>query len=232
MSGGFKLKTPDNAIFQHRQSRNVFYDAHALDQLLAHHDWVGLPSTGTPKVVKARIEALEDQSVRSLIGYLSQAANADSTRSLNPYVKMLAESVPDDFGQKLADELYSVPILSSRTNIVTGERIEIGKVGAGGQISYDDAADQLAGKKLPLTSGLRFLGLTKRLKFNMIKDVQVAVAIDQDALLKHNFGLMFSGAEVSRPVKIRGWSNAQLKITAGRDQSGGATFSFGLSGDF
>jgi hypothetical protein len=66
----------------------------------------------------------------------------------------------------------------------------------------------------------------------MIKDVQVAVAVDQDALLKCNFGLMFGGVEATKPVNIRGWSNAQLKITAGRDQSGGATFSFGLSGRF
>ncbi len=228
----FKLKLPDNAIFQHRQARNVFYDSHALDQLLANHDWVGLPSIGIPRAVKVRIEAIEDQSLVSLIGYISQAANVDRTASLNPYVKMLADSIPEDFATKLADVLYSTPILSNRTNIVTGEPVEIGKVHAGGKITYDEPGELVAGTRVPLASGLRYIGLTKRLKFNMIKDTQVAVAIDQDALLQRKFGLIFAGAEVSQPVKIRGWSEAVLKITAGRDQSGGAAFSFGLSGHF
>jgi hypothetical protein len=215
---------------------------HALNQLNAHHGWVGLPPRGTPVPLSLGAGPL-DNSLTHVMGKLSQRADTSPGTSLQNFLNWLSENLPDDTAQQIADQ-FATSITSGRTNVAngeketigtlgidlgTGQRPAIGKTGTGVKLSYDDAGALVPGTTLPGVKVLDFLGITRKFKFNGIKDVQVALIFDQDALRAEKYGLMFSGVSVKKPVKVRGAADATLTITAGRDQAGGPAFSFSLS---
>ncbi len=196
----------------------------------AHQGWLGLSPAGIPSPIVGGLGPL-DTSLPWLLGPISEQAHGHPNASLQDLLDKLAASLPDDFAQQLADHFAST-IYSNRTNVITGEKIEIGKMGADvsgkARLSYDGADGLIPG----MAASLDFLGVTRRLRFNSVKDIQVSLLLDSDAALKKRYGKLLSGVTVKKPVRIRGAAEATLTITAGRDESGGPAFSFALSATF
>ncbi len=201
------------------------------DALYAYHTWVGLPKVGSPAPTPVRLEALEN-SLRPILGNLKQETGPGTPNGLEACLAQLNAALPTDFPQQLSDMLLSKPITVGKLNIATGKPGVIGQIGIDGKVSYDGAGDQVAGNKVPITPVLDFLGITKRFKYNGIKDVQIALMFDTDVWKSRKFDLLFTGCSISKPVKISGFPDAKMTINAGRDQFGGPAFSFSLNLSF
>ncbi len=114
------------------------------------------------------------------------------------------------------------------TNVVTGEPASIGVVDPAGRLRYDGVDSIVAGSALDSRWLGLSLGFGRRFRFATDLDVSVQLFADKDAVLTQQPQYLFSGGALSVQGRTSWGGDINLRIGAGRDQSGGAAGFFTL----
>ena len=232
----FQLTPPFLNGGSYRPPRNMLGNFQlSLDPVILHsrQGWLGLPASGgPPKLLGYHLGNGLDDPLRNAMGKWSNAVvgKSDPKTLMDELLLYLDEDKRKAIAEALSDYL-ATPIYSDKTNIVTGEPIQIGKIGP----DLTDPAFTM-GKADPLVphdkfkvtyNGVdslvpsSFLSLHKNFKFSSAVDVKVSLLVDKDAVLAFTPGLMVSGASAEMSVKTSWSEDLKITIIGGRDESGG-----------
>jgi hypothetical protein len=208
------------------------FDPAALFQ--AQPQWFGLPSlNATAVLLGPQLGSLDDSLGRAL-GSISQRARAQGTtpQTLPLLAGLLDEDLKRKIAEAIRDGLSRKVVAPGVTNIASDKPATIGNLGADGSPHYDSVDKIVPGTGLPLSKGvwkgLDLLGVGKTLRYNAVRDVNVALIFDKDAALSGRFGLLFSGASLEVPFTAPGGGKGKLLLVGGRDQAGGPAGSISL----
>jgi hypothetical protein len=114
------------------------------------------------------------------------------------------------------------------TNLVTGKPFSIGVIDPAGHPRYDGVDGTVAGTALDSRWLGLTLGLGRRYRFASDLDVSVQLFADKDAVLEKKPQYLFSGGALSVQGRTSWGADLNLRIGAGRDQSGGTAGFFTL----
>jgi hypothetical protein len=154
----------------------------------------------------------------------TQAARNSLLSASSPLWDKLAGLI----GDAAPGALWRPITVPGATNVVTGEPFSIGVVEPAGRLRYDGVDAAVAGSALDS----RWLGLTlgfgRRYRFASDLDLSLQVFADKDAVLRERPQYLFSGGALSVKGRTSSGADLNLRIGAGRDQSGGAAGFFTL----
>jgi len=205
--------------------------------LLPQMGWCGyLPGGNLRPLGPANLFAGLDSVLKPAMGDLS------STLRLNPnlpptqaaHTSMLAAGSP--LWDQLAGLIGSVgpgalwqPLtVPGATNVVTGQPFTIGTIDPAGRPRFDGVDSTVAGSALDSRWLGLSLGFGRRFRFATDLDVSVQLFADKDAILTQQPRYLFSGGALSVKGRTSWGSDLNLRIGAGRDQSGGPAGFFTL----